>query len=93
MQGKTGGEVRKKIMWVSGISLVFAFFFSLLTIPSTVLLDSEGAKGEMDWVHLSPALYWMNIVGMTVWIAILTSLFCLLVSLMVILFRYVASRR
>lgn len=93
LQGKAGGEVRKKVLWVSGISLVIAFIFSLLIVPSTVLLESEGTKGGEDWINLSPALYWMNIFGMTVWIAILMGLFCLFVSLMVILVRYLTTRR
>ncbi|OYD08966.1 hypothetical protein [Paludifilum halophilum] len=77
----------KKVALGAVVCLVLSLLFSLMISPSAVQLEQEEGESPGKTVPLSPGLYWIGVIGFTVWFMALGLLLFLIVSLVVWLWK------
>ncbi|EGK11895.1 hypothetical protein ACFQ49_09830 [Kroppenstedtia eburnea] len=61
----------KRLLTVAGTGLFAGWVFGLNVVPDQVAVEQGD---EVQWVPLPPGMYWLEVIGFAVWVAMLVTL-------------------
>ncbi|MGF7086174.1 hypothetical protein JOD24_000002 [Kroppenstedtia sanguinis] len=80
----------KRLLTLAGTGLLAGWVFGLNAVPDRVAVEQGD---EIQWVPVSPGMYWLEVIGFAVWIAILVTLTSVTVMGLTRLIRTGRSRK